>query len=77
MRGMVVQMNALANNGPVIIRLEDWLRETTTVCTAQAVFGPNNPFTQDPSLIQDFWYDNSFTNIGSKEDQENIQLNYV
>lgn len=77
MQEMVIQLNTLASNGPVTIRLEGWLRETITMCTAKAVFGPNNPFAQDPSLMQDFWYGHSPTKTGSEEDSRMFKLKYI
>ncbi|KAF7125611.1 hypothetical protein CNMCM5793_001850 [Aspergillus hiratsukae] len=52
---VATRLNTLASKGPVTIKLECWLRETITMCTAQAVFGPHNPFAQNHSLLDDFW----------------------
>ena len=70
---VALRLNTLASNGPVTIKLEGWLRETITMCTAQAVFGSHNPFAQDPSLLQDFWYVYSPTTTGSKENARIVQ----
>jgi cytochrome P450 len=35
--------------------LYDWVRGQFTQLTTSAFFGPENPFVQDPSLIDDFW----------------------
>ena len=35
--------------------LQGLLREIFTLSTAQGLFGPRNPFTRDPDLLDDFW----------------------
>jgi hypothetical protein len=56
MQKVATRLNTLASEGPVTLRLECWLRETFTMCTAQAVLGPHNPFAENHSLLDDFWY---------------------
>ena len=34
-----------------------WVRNFMTTATTEALFGENNPFLEDPSLLADIWYD--------------------
>jgi hypothetical protein len=38
-----------------------WLRKTFTTATALAIFGSKSPFTDNPALIQQFWYVYNFS----------------
>jgi hypothetical protein len=37
------------------ISLYRWVRDIITLATAEAFYGPNNPFSNDHSLIDDLW----------------------
>lgn len=32
-----------------------WLRDVVTMATAEALYGPDNPMRQEPSLLNDLW----------------------
>lgn len=49
------RLGTMAREGPVNISLQAWLQEIFTLCTAHGLFGPRNPFTRDPDLLDDFW----------------------
>ncbi len=55
MSGVANRLSTMAQQGPVTISLQAWLREIFTLSTAQGLFGPQNPFTRDPHLLDDFW----------------------
>ncbi len=55
MGGVANRLCNMAHEGPVTISLQAWLREIFTLSTAQGLFGPQNPFTRDPHLLDDFW----------------------
>ena len=33
-----------------------WIRQTVTMCSTRAIYGPENPFNKDPALVRLFWY---------------------
>jgi hypothetical protein len=37
------------------VDLMDWLKEQFTIANARAIYGPENLFTMQPELIEDFW----------------------
>jgi hypothetical protein len=39
------------------VQLMAWLEELLTAGAGRALYGKKSPFTTDPSLIQDYWYD--------------------
>ena len=49
------RLGVIAREGPVTISLQAWLRELFTLSSAHGLFGPQNPFTRDPSLLESFW----------------------
>ena len=59
-RTMVEKMNPFLDdledkmNG-TDIQLYGWFREAMSVASTEAVYGPENPFTHEPGLIQAFW----------------------
>ena len=55
MGGVADRIGTVARQGPVTISLQAWLREIFTLSTADGLFGPQNPFTRDPDLLDDFW----------------------
>ena len=55
MSGLADRLNTVAREGPVTMNLQAFLREIFTLSTAQGLFGPKNPFTHDPNLVNDFW----------------------
>lgn len=55
MGGVADRLSTIARDGPVTISLQAWLREIFTLSTADGLFGPQNPFTRDPHLLDDFW----------------------
>lgn len=46
-------LDALANDGEV--NLFEWTRNMVTRCSTRAVYGPDNPFSHDETLIKSFW----------------------
>ena len=46
-------LDALANDGEV--NLFEWTRNMVTMCSTRAVYGPDNPFNYDETLINSFW----------------------
>ena len=54
--GVADRLSTTAREGSVTISLQAWLRELFTLSTADGLFGAQNPFTQDPDLLDDFWY---------------------
>ena len=46
-------LDALAND--VEVDLFEWIRNMVTMCSTRAVYGPDNPFDQDKTLITSFW----------------------
>ena len=46
-------LDALAND--VGVNLFEWTRNMVTMCSTRAVYGPNNPFNHDRTLISSFW----------------------
>ena len=56
MGGVADRLGATAREGSVTIGLQAWLREVFTLSTADGLFGAQNPFRQDPDLLDDFWY---------------------
>ena len=49
------RLGVIAREGPVTISLQAWLRELLTLSSAHGLFGPQNPFTRDPNLLESFW----------------------
>jgi hypothetical protein len=49
------RLNTVAREGPILTHLQAWLREIYTLSTAHGAFGPRNPFTRDPGLLDCFW----------------------
>lgn len=43
-------------NGDDEIGLFAWTRRTVTLCSTRAIYGPENPFTINPDLQQEFWF---------------------
>jgi hypothetical protein len=37
------------------IDLFSWTRETVTMCSTRAIYGPQNPFNSNPELVTAFW----------------------
>lgn len=46
-------LDALANDGEV--NLFEWTRNVVTMCSTRGVYGPDNPFNHDETLINSFW----------------------
>ena len=46
-------LDALAIDGE--INLFEWTRNMVTMCSTRAVYGPDNPFNHDETLIKSFW----------------------
>lgn len=46
-------LHALTKAGEV--DLFQWTRSMVTMCSTQALYGPNNPFSQNPHLMESFW----------------------
>ena len=55
--GVVNSLNNLIPTGSEAtkVRLWEWARETVTLSTTNAVYGPHNPF-QDVKIRDSFWY---------------------
>lgn len=49
------QFNTMSRKGPACISLRSWLEESFTLSTAHTVFGPDNPFSRNSYLVNDFW----------------------
>ncbi|ETS78133.1 hypothetical protein PFICI_10195 [Pestalotiopsis fici W106-1] len=49
------QLPNLPDDGQRTIELGAWLQEALPMSTAIGLFGPDNPFSHDPSLLQSFW----------------------
>lgn len=49
------RLGVISREGPVTISLQAWLRELFTLSSAHGLFGPQNPFTRDPNLLESFW----------------------
>lgn len=49
------RMDGMGRKESDTMDLRSWVQESFTLATANAAFGPKNPFSQDPSLINDFW----------------------
>jgi len=47
------RLNEVASNGLEIPNLFLWVREVITIASTRALFGRENPFDKDPSLIED------------------------
>lgn len=47
---------ALDYEGTKEIGLFTWTRKIVTMCSTRAIYGPENPFNQDPDLEQAFWF---------------------
>ena len=45
-------LDALANDE---VNLFKWTRNVVTMCSTRAVYGPDNPFNHDETLINSFW----------------------
>ena len=45
-------LDALANDE---VNLFKWTRNVVTMCSTRAVYGPENPFNHDETLINSFW----------------------
>lgn len=37
------------------VELFGWIRHTVTMCSTRAIYGPSNPFNQDPAFVGLFW----------------------
>ncbi|KAL8786000.1 MAG: hypothetical protein Q9195_008411 [Heterodermia aff. obscurata] len=37
------------------VELFGWMRHTVTMCSTRAIYGPGNPFNQDPAFVGLFW----------------------
>ena len=37
------------------VELFGWIRHAVTMCSTRAIYGPGNPFNQDPSFVGLFW----------------------
>jgi len=48
-------LNQMARKGPETLELWGWLRNSFSMATATAIWGPDHPFVHDESLIDDFW----------------------
>lgn len=46
-------LHALTKAGEV--DLFQWIRSMVTTCSTRALYGPNNPFSQNPHLMKSFW----------------------
>lgn len=53
LREISERLEVLRRDSP--IDLFAWSRQVMTVCSTRAIYGPENPFTQDPSLVDAFW----------------------
>ncbi|KAK2009167.1 cytochrome P450 [Colletotrichum eremochloae] len=48
-------LNAVPKEGLHLPDLYMWTRSTMTMATTSALYGPNNPWKQNPSLIESYW----------------------
>lgn len=42
-----------------------WTRKTITMCSTRAIYGPQNPFNQNPDLEEAFWFVSSCSQFSS------------
>ena len=40
-----------------VIDLYGWSKSLMTICSTRAIYGPENPFSKDQSLVNEFWYE--------------------
>lgn len=57
------KLHQITEDGIVIRNLFHWARDVMTEATTEALYGPDNPFTKDASLIDDLWYVFSRVNV--------------
>lgn len=38
------------------VELYEWTRDVLTIASAEAIYGPENPFSSDPKLVNALWY---------------------
>jgi hypothetical protein len=54
-----------------VVDLYTWTKSLMTICSTRAIYGPENPFSKDASLVDDFWYvivvrrDGACSSVGS------------
>ncbi|KAK1983708.1 cytochrome P450 [Colletotrichum cereale] len=48
-------LNAVPKDGLDLPNLYIWTRSTMTMATTSALYGPDNPWKRDPSLIESYW----------------------
>jgi hypothetical protein len=53
--GVAGSLNDFHNDGQVF-GLYRWMRDTITEASADAIYGPNSPFSGNQELIDDLWY---------------------
>jgi len=39
-----------------VVDLYAWTKSLMTICSTRAIYGPENPFSKDTSLVDAFWY---------------------
>ena len=49
-------LDALDQKGIDVMDFFAWTRRTVTMCSTQAIYGPENPFTKYPELEKAFWF---------------------
>jgi hypothetical protein len=57
MVGVMLQTASEALKDITEVDLFDWTRRTVCLASTDAVYGPENPFRDDPTLEPTFWYE--------------------
>lgn len=57
LEGVAGSLNDIDNNGDGKFGLYRWMRNTITIASAEAIYGPNNPFSGNSELVDSLWYD--------------------
>lgn len=55
MQAVDYRLEGLATSKPQTISLNHFLQDMLPMATAGAIFGHDNPFSRDPSLVNEFW----------------------
>ena len=51
-----IRLTALDHGAIGEIDFFAWIRKTVTMCSTQAIYGPENPFKKHPELEKAFWF---------------------
>jgi hypothetical protein len=54
LEGVAGSLNDMGDEGPAF-GLYRWMRDTITKASADAIYGPKNPFSRNQELIDDLW----------------------